>query len=139
MLQSRYGYYTNFSAGITMFTGLPSVVNWGFEASQQRYNLQDAGNGQIYPEQIGLRERNVVDEIYSTPDPQTAVRLLRDYNVSYIYVGLQERGDPRLAADSSAFHGYPATGLAKFPLMAIQHQITQVYAQGDVQIYRVPL
>jgi YYY domain-containing protein len=138
MLQSRYGGYDNFSAGITMFTGLPSVVNWGFEASQQRYNLQDAGNGQIYPEQIGLRERNVVDQIYSTPDPQTALNLLRAYNVSYIYVGLQERGDPRQLTDPNAFHGYPAIGLAKFPLMAIQHQITLVYSHGTVQIYKVP-
>ena len=32
MLQGRYGDYRNFSAGITMFTGLPSVVTGGFEA-----------------------------------------------------------------------------------------------------------
>jgi YYY domain-containing protein len=137
MLQSRYGDYGNFSARVTMFTGLPTVVDWGFEAAQQRYNLQDAGNSRVYPEQVGQRERYVVDVIYSTPDPQTALRLLHAYNVSYVYVGSQERGDPFLAHDPNAFHGYPAIGLAKFPLMAIQHQLELVYSHGTVQIYKV--
>jgi hypothetical protein len=50
----------------------------------------------------------------------------------------EERGAPRQLTDPNAFHGYPAIGLAKFLLMAIQHQIKLVYSHGTVQIYKVP-
>jgi len=139
MLQSRFGNYRNFSAGITMFTGLPSVVNWGFEAAQQRYSGQPVNPDdptKVYPSQVSPREADV-DTIYSTLDPQQALALLRSYHVGYIYVGLQERGDPTLLGDSGAFHGYPAEGLAKFPLMAAQGSLKLVYTMAEVQIYRV--
>ncbi|MDB5074974.1 MAG: hypothetical protein JWO42_1153, partial [Chloroflexi bacterium] len=57
--------------------------------------------------------------------------------VSYVYVGIQERGDPALASDPNAFHGYPAEGMSKFPLMAIQHQLKLVFSHGGAQIYKV--
>ena len=39
-----------------MFTGLPSLVNWGGEASQQRYDQQQANATQVYPNQFVQRE-----------------------------------------------------------------------------------
>jgi len=141
MLTSRYGQYGNFSGRVGMFTGLPTVVDWGFEVAQQRYNLQTTDSGQIYPEEVGLRERNVVDVIYSTTDPLQALDLLHQYNVSYVYVGVQERGDPSQLSDPNAFHGYPAAGLAKFPTMVQLHELQLVYQHGSgqagVQIYKV--
>ena len=139
MLQSRYGNYRNFSAGITMFTGLPSVVNWGFEAAQQRYSGQQVNPDdptKVYPSQVAPRETDV-DTIYSTPDPEQALSLLHSYHVGYIYIGLQERGDPTLLGAPDAFHGYPAEGLAKFPLMAAQGSLKLVYNVAEVQIYQV--
>ena len=143
MLTSRYGNYGNFSARIGMFTGLPTVVDWGFEAAQQRYNEQTADNGQIYPDQVTQREGDV-DEIYSTTDAQAALSLLHFYNVSYVYVGVQERGDPYFATgDSTVFHGYPAAGLAKFDQMVSDHQLALVFHHGqpgspyEVKIYKV--
>jgi len=137
ILQSRYGGYGNLSARVTMFTGMPSVVNWGFEAAQQRYNLQDAGDGRVYPEQVGLRERDVVDTIYTTTDQRQALALLRRYHVGYVYIGTQERGDPALTTITSAFHGYPPRGLAKFAAMAVRGTLTQVYNWAGIQIYQV--
>jgi YYY domain-containing protein len=136
MLQSRYGGYRNFSARITMFTGLPSVVNWGFEDAQQRYSGQDAGNGKSYPDEVAPREQDV-DAIYSATDPALAMMLIHKYHVRFIYVGLQERGDPALATDPNAFHGYPALGIAKFPLMAASGQLQLAYNHLGVQIYCV--
>jgi hypothetical protein len=130
MLTSRYGNYGNFSARVGMFTGLPTVVDWGFEAAQQRYNLQPAPDGQIYPELVGLRERTVVDVIYNTTDPQEALNLLHQYNITYVYVGVQERGDPLLLQDPNSFHGYDPGGLAKFPVMAMHHQLQLVFSHG---------
>ena len=138
ILQSRYGGYGNFSARVTMFTGMPSVVNWGFEAAQQRYNLQDAGEGRLYPEQVGLRERDVVDTIYTTTDQRQALALLRRYHVGYVYIGTQERGDPALTTSPSAFHGYPPPGLAKFAAMAARGTLTLAYNRAGIQIYQVP-
>ncbi len=144
MLTSRYGNYGNFSARVGMFTGLPTVVDWGFEAAQQRYNGQTADNGQIYPNQVADRESNV-DLIYSTTDTATAMSLLRYYGVSYVYVGVQERGDPFLgpASDTTQFHGYPAAGLAKFDQMVADHLLSLAYRHGtpgsahEVKIYKV--
>jgi uncharacterized membrane protein len=143
MLTSHYGGYGNFSARVGMFTGLPTVVDWGFEAAQQRYNEQTADNGQIYPRQVGQREDNV-DLIFNTLDTQTALSLLHSFNVSYVYVGVQERGDPFLpAADPNLFHGYSHDGLAKFDQMVQAHQLALVYHHGqpgspyEVKIYKV--
>ena len=58
--------------------------------------------------------------------------------MGYIYIGLQERGDPTLLGGMpGAFHGYPAEGLAKFPLMAAQGWLKLVYNVAEVQIYQV--
>jgi uncharacterized membrane protein len=136
MLQSRYGNYRNCSARITMFTRLPTVVDWGFEDAQQRYNGQLAPNGLSYPLEVATREADV-DTIYSTTDAALALTLLHQYHVQYIYVGVQERGDPFLRSDPTAFHGYPAAGLAKFSLMTAAGDLRLVYNHLGVQIYQV--
>ncbi len=136
VLQSDHGFFTNMSARITMYTGLPSVVNWNFEVGQQHYSGQKAANGSWYPDEVGARARDV-DLIYSTPNAQVALNLLHRYQVTYICVGSQERGDPNLAGDAGNFHGYPADGLAKFARMVGLHELALVFTHGSMQVYRV--
>jgi YYY domain-containing protein len=134
VLQSRYGNYRDFAARVTMFTGLPSVINWGFEASQQRYDQQQANATQIYPDEIAPREQDV-DTIYSTVDTGLALQLLHKYQVGYIFVGAIEiHGD---ADDGGHPNGYPADGLAKFNTMVRAHQLARVYDRFGTTIYKV--
>jgi uncharacterized membrane protein len=117
-----------------MFTGLPSVINWGFEASQQRYDQQQANATQIYPDEIAPREQDV-DTIYSTVDTGLALQLLHKYQVGYIFVGAIEiHGD---ADDGGHPNGYPADGLAKFNTMVRAHQLARVYDRFGTTIYKV--
>ncbi|MGH2410669.1 MAG: DUF2298 domain-containing protein, partial [Chloroflexota bacterium] len=67
ILQSTGGGYRDFGARVTMFTGLPSVVNWPGEAGQQRYSGQQGPNNLPYPDEVDPRVTDV-DLIYDTPD-----------------------------------------------------------------------
>jgi YYY domain-containing protein len=141
MLQSRWGNYRDFAARVTMFTGLPTVINWDWEDGQQRYNGQDAGNGMSYPNEITPRDMDV-DTIYSTTDPVEALSLLHKYNVAFVYVGQFEKHgfaddyDPN-NPDSIGHVGYPPAGIAKFAAMAAAGQLQLAYNHLDVQIYCV--
>ncbi len=131
VLQSRAGGYRDFAARVTMFTGLPSVVNWGFEDGQQRYSGQPGPNGLPYPDQIGPRERDV-DLIYDTLNTSVALQLLHRYNVTYIFVGHIERfGDPEVPDNLPP---YTAAGLAKFQAMTAEDVLTRVYPPKGVPV-----
>lgn len=140
MLQSRWGNYRDFAARVTMFTGLPTVVDWGFEDAQQRYSGQQITPIRIYPSEIAPREQDV-DLIYDTTDTTLALALLHRYGVSYVYVGAFERhgfaDDPDTDPGNPGRFGYAPLGLAKFPLMAAAGQLRLVYDLAGVQIYRV--
>jgi uncharacterized membrane protein len=97
---------------VSIYTGLPAVLGWDWHQKQQRGD---------FGYMVDDRARDV-DTLFNTPDASTAMRLLRKYNVEYIYVGGQER----------AF--YAPQNLAKFDQMA---ELTRVYQQGAVTIYRV--
>lgn len=136
ILQSHHGGYRNFAARVTMFTGLPSLVNWGGEASQQRYDQQQANATQTYPNEFVQREADA-DTIYTTTDPSLALQLLHQYHVSYVYVGQIEReGFPNDAGGWP--QPYPPSGLLKFELMTTAGQLDRVYTnRWGVTIYRV--
>jgi uncharacterized membrane protein len=124
VLQSRAGGYRDFAARVTMFTGLPSVVNWGFEDGQQRYSGQAGPGGLPYPDQIGPRESDV-DLIYNTLNTSVALNLLHHYHVTYVFVGHIERfGDPE---DPGNLPPYTTAGLAKFQAMTKEGSLTRVY------------
>ncbi len=72
-------------------TGAPTVLGWE--------NHEGLWRG--HPQEISLRKQDIT-VIYSTPDIQTATKLLKKYGVSYVYVGGQERRQ------------YPARGFEKF-------------------------
>ena len=107
---------------VSIYTGLPAVLGWPWHQTQQRA---------AYTWAIHQRERDV-RTIYSTRDAQEAMRLLRKYDVSYVYVGPAER------------LYYPEEGLAKIERMAdasfgglVKAELEVAYRNPQVTIYRV--
>ena len=99
---------------VSIYTGLPTIVGWGWHQTQQRYGEQDA-----------VRRRLAeVTTLFSTTDEAQAARILQDYNVRYIYVGELER------------LYYPQEGLAKFQHME-SRGVVLVYTNPEVDIYKV--
>jgi uncharacterized membrane protein len=131
ILQSSAGWYRDFAARVTMFTGLPSVVNWAGEAGQQRYSGQLGPNNRPYPDEVNPRVTDV-NLIYDTPDPALALKLLHQYHVGLIFVGHIERfGDPE---DTGNLPPYNRTGLAKFQTMAAAGTLTRVYPPAGIPV-----
>jgi YYY domain-containing protein len=94
---------------VSALTGLPTLLGWAGHEGQWRgsYEIQ------------GAREPAILT-IYSTLDPRAAETLLRDYGVTYVYVGPLERSkyDPR--------------ALDKF-----ERFMDIVYQETDVTIYKL--
>lgn len=102
----RYEY-----ARISVNTGLPTVLGWKSHVEQREHWAH-------------AHQRSLdVPEIYRTPDVETALTLLRQYQVEYIYVGQTERAE------------YTPAGLRKFE----QHpeHFEKVFHSGQTVIYRV--
>jgi YYY domain-containing protein len=99
---------------VSIYTGLPTVVGWLWHQEQQRWGYREA---------VGSRIRDV-ERIYETTSTDEATGLLKEYGVSYIYVGQLEK------------LYYEAEGLAKFDT-TLDGYIEKVYENEDVAIYRV--
>ncbi|MHB1415370.1 MAG: DUF2298 domain-containing protein, partial [Chloroflexota bacterium] len=106
--------YYRWGARVSIYTGLPTVIGWDWHEKQQRWGYQ-------YEVDRRVAE---VNDAYSSPDPQKALAVLREYGVSYVYVGALE----------TAY--YPPAGLAKFDAM-VGHELDLVYNAQGVKIYRV--
>lgn len=100
--------YNCFDTRVAIFTGLPTLIGWVGQEEQMRYQ----------PELTGSHTRDA-DAIYSTLDPNLALRLLERYRVSYVFVGENER------------RAYSGPGLEKFNGL-----LDLVYDQQGVRIYR---
>ena len=98
----------------SIYTGLPTVIGWGWHQKQQRGEFQTM---------IDVRERDLRD-FYSSPTIQPAVDFLRKYQVEYVIVGQLEHAY------------YPGQGLLKFQAMA-GRELDLVFENDGVQIYRV--
>jgi uncharacterized membrane protein len=100
--------YNCFDTRVAIFTGSPTLIGWGGEEEQMRYNnaLTDS-------------RKQDADLIFGTPDPAAAQRLLERYQVQYVYVGANER------------KVYSALGLEKF-----RQFMDPVYDRDGVTIYR---
>jgi YYY domain-containing protein len=102
------------SARISVYTGLPTVLGWPWHQIQQRAPYEHA-----------VRERaDRVREMYNTTDLARAEALLRQYEVRYIVVGELERTY------------YSPAGLQKFEAMAEQGLVEPVFGNPGVVIYR---
>jgi YYY domain-containing protein len=99
---------------ISIYTGLPNIVGWGWHQEQQRWNYRGTVNQRI----------DKVARIYNTPNPEEALDIMREYGVEYVYLGELER------------LYYEPTGLAKFA-DGFDGALEQVYANRDVRIFRV--
>ncbi len=102
---------------VSVNTGLPAVLGWRWHQSQQ-HTLENMGR------LVDMRLANV-NAFYQTTDIETALRILRYYDVSYIIVGDLERAY------------YTQVGLAKFDTMVEQGYLELVYEQGNSRVYHV--
>jgi YYY domain-containing protein len=102
------------SARISSYTGLPTVLGWPWHQIQQRT-----------PYEREVRERaDRVREMYNTTDLARAEGLLSRYEVRYIVVGELERAY------------YSPAGLQKFEAMAEKGLIEPVFGNPGVVIYQ---
>jgi uncharacterized membrane protein len=97
-------------------TGLPTVIGWDWHQKQQR---------SIIDPRIIDQRIQTVNDIYNTPDADSALAMLSRFRVKYIYVGDMER------------LYYNQVGLAKFDLMADAGQVQVVYQNGHVKIFEI--
>ena len=102
---------------VANYTGLPTILGWPWHQVQQRF---------AYRELVDQRASDV-RRAYETADVETAVELMRKYDVSYIVVGELERLN------------YGATGLAKFERMADAGLVSKVYTSEKTAIFRSEL
>ena len=101
---------------VSIYTGMPTIVGWGWHQTQQRSGEEDA-----------VRRRLAeVNQLFSTTDEARALQILRDYNVRYIYIGKLEQ------------LYYPPDGLAKFQRME-DRGVSLFYSNPEVHIYEVNL
>jgi uncharacterized membrane protein len=99
---------------VSIYTGLPTIIGWGWHQTQQRMEAQDA-----------VRHRlEQVQALFTTREVAVAADILKAYRVHYIYIGRLER------------LYYPAEGLAKFDDMA-DAGVHLVYQNPEVRIYEV--
>ncbi len=113
VLEGHGELYRSLHTRIAIYTGLPTVIGWDNHQSQQR------GYGPTIQDRLADVQR-----IYSTTNTGDALRLLRKYEVEYIYVGDIER------------HYYPERGLDKFRRM-VGAELELAYSNPTVEIYRV--
>jgi YYY domain-containing protein len=113
---AKYDEYTHLGR-VSAFTGLPTLIGWGGHELQWRYNwLQRPANADTLSQRI-----NAVTQIYTNPDSGAVLEVLRQYHVSYVYVGNAER------------HEYPAANLNR-----LGGFLRVVYHDANVTIYAVP-
>ena len=101
------GYNTWYSR-ISIFTGLPTVLGWGWHEFQWRYS----------DELIQRRER-LITELYTVADDARAGALIEDLGIDYVVVGELERSR------------YGLEGLDKFPRL-----MDLVYAGNGTSLFR---
>jgi YYY domain-containing protein len=116
------GHSYDYEGRISAFTGYPAVLGWAVHESQWRGN---------YVEQ-GKREPDI-ETIYTSPDQERAMELLRKWEVDYVVVGPPERAYAREVCQTAQAPCSPTQGLRK-----LERMLVLVFEQGRTTIYRVP-
>jgi uncharacterized membrane protein len=99
------------SAGrVASATGIPIVIGWVGHEVQWGRNADMLG-----------RRQSDVDELYTTTDMADALRILQQYDVTYVFVGSVERAK------------YPPAGLDKF-----NGSLPVAVSFGNTSVFRVP-
>lgn len=107
--EAANGFY-EWPSRVSMFTGLPDIVNGNHEPEQR------------WGDEVSARQSDVAT-LYSTTNIPQARTIIRKYDVRYIFVGFSER------------RAYPS-GLPKFEKM-VGHGLTVAFHRPGVTIYRV--
>jgi YYY domain-containing protein len=111
----RRGLY-RWGSRVSIYTGLPTIIGWGWHQRQQRSAM---------PGEWIERRINDVERLYSDPDPEVGLRILRKYDVEYVYLGELERSY------------YPGSGLDKFEELRERGVLAVSYESERVKIYKV--
>jgi YYY domain-containing protein len=101
---------------ISVFTGLPSPMNWVGHEYQWRVNWLNIGTN---ADEFG-RRKNDVDTIYTDTDPTVVLAVMAHYKAHYLYIGPLE------------YQTYPAANLHRFSTF-----MHIVYNANGVTIYAV--
>ena len=109
IVEATGGSYTD-AAFVSAFTGLPTILGWGFHENQWRGNYIEAGK----------REPDIA-QIYQNSDAKQVLTLLEKYDIKYVYVGPIEKRQYELPPQVTERFG-------RF--------LEKVYEQGSVSIYR---
>ena len=123
IVEASNGPYAWYSR-VSIYTGLPDVLGWSSHESQQRYG------DQVYARQAD------VQSFYGGDDLATAVTFLRQYDVSYVYVGQLER-TCYMTNEQGGCVPMSAAARDKFTTLAQSGALHAVYENSDVTIYRV--
>ncbi|HEX8730103.1 MAG TPA: hypothetical protein VF739_15840, partial [Ktedonobacterales bacterium] len=123
IVEASNGPYAWYSR-VSIYTGLPDVLGWSSHESQQRYG------DQVYARQAD------VQSFYGGEDPAAAVNFLRQYGVSYVYIGNLER-TCYMTNDQGGCVPMSAAAQDKFTTLAQAGVLHAVYQNSDVVIYRV--
>ncbi len=97
---------------ISMNTGLPTLLGWMSHVVSKGYTWEEA-----------YKPANAIDKIYDTQDIEEAFRLLKQFNVSYVYVGYLEK------------QRHEQAGLEKFD--EYECLFNKIYENPKVSIYEV--
>jgi uncharacterized membrane protein len=110
----EWSHYSRVSA----FTGMPTLLGWpGGHEGEWRVNwVTKTGQQAIFSQRA-----NAIQSMYTSQDQGTVLNLLRQYHVSYVYVGAAER------------QLYPNANLERFGTY-----LSVVYQHDGVTIYSVP-
>ncbi|MSP11566.1 MAG: phospholipid carrier-dependent glycosyltransferase [Chloroflexi bacterium] len=104
-------YYREGGMRVASMTGLPTLL--GAHQGEQRYGWQ-----------VGQRD-GLARQFFESPDPNQALQLARQLDITYIYIGQLEK------------QVYSQGGIAKFEQMANQGILEIVFQNPKVRIYRI--
>lgn len=116
ILEVHYRGAYDYRGRVSALTGLPTLLGWGSHEHQWR------GSGEL-PD----RRARVVDELYTTRNPERFLTLLREYDITYIYVGPLE---------SQTFDLIEPTELDRLTHLP-NKLLDLVYDRDGVKIYQV--
>ncbi|MFN8624553.1 MAG: DUF2298 domain-containing protein [Candidatus Binatia bacterium] len=111
VLEAQGDSYQEFSR-VSMNTGLPTVLGWGYHVLQRGHRQGDI-----------TRRKNDIETIYTSTDKEKVAALLQHYDVALIVVGALER------------RTYAGANLARFT--AWTDLVTPVYQNPAVTIFAV--
>jgi YYY domain-containing protein len=112
----------NYEGRISAFTGFPAVLGWALHESQWRGS---------YVEQ-GKREPDI-QAIYTMPDPEQTLHLLRKWEVDYVILGPADRRYVEELCGASDRQCSAAEIQSELDLL-----LEPAFTQGQTTIYRMP-